>query len=80
MAIVDDDASARRGLARLLQSAGYAVETFNSAATFFAALPEVDFACALVDVQMPGLTGLQLQRGQFGNTAVISWPTPWSIR
>jgi len=61
IAVVDDDDTVRRSLERLLRSAGYSVETFGSADTFFAARPLDGFACAVLDVQMPGLSGLDLQ-------------------
>jgi FixJ family two-component response regulator len=60
--VVDDDASVRRGLERLLRSAGYDVETFASARAF---LDRGDYdraGCLVFDVQMPGQTGLDLQR------------------
>ena len=60
--VVDDDASVRRGLERLLRSAGYAVETFASARAF---LDRGDYEradCLVFDVRMPGQTGLDLQR------------------
>lgn len=59
--VVDDDASVRRGLDRLLRSAGYAVETFASARAF---LDRGDYArasCLVLDVRMPGQSGLDLQ-------------------
>lgn len=58
--LVDDDDSVRRGLERLLGSAGYAVEAFASADAFLARLPLRGIGCAILDVQMPGLTGPQL--------------------
>jgi FixJ family two-component response regulator len=60
--VVDDDASVRRGLERLLRSAGYDVETFASARAF---LDRGDYdraGCLVLDVRMPGQTGLDLQR------------------
>jgi FixJ family two-component response regulator len=59
--IVDDDPSVRKGLARLVKSAGYRVEVFASAHEFLARPPREDPACLLIDVRMPGLTGLELQ-------------------
>jgi len=59
--VVDDDASFLKGVARMLRASGFAVETFASAAEFLAR-PEPDVpGCVLVDLQMPGLSGLDLQ-------------------
>jgi len=58
--LVDDDPSVRRGLERLVRSAGYAVEAFASADEFLARLPLQGVGCAILDVQMPGLSGPQL--------------------
>jgi FixJ family two-component response regulator len=59
--VVDDDASFLKGVARMLRASGVAVETFASAAEFLAR-PEPDVpGCVLVDLQMPGLSGLDLQ-------------------
>jgi FixJ family two-component response regulator len=59
--IVDDDPSVRKGLARLVKSAGYRVEVFESAGEFLARAPQEDPSCLILDVRMPGLTGLELQ-------------------
>jgi FixJ family two-component response regulator len=59
--IVDDDSSLRLALSRLLSAAGYQVETYESADGFLAANPEDMPACILLDVNMPGLNGVQLQ-------------------
>lgn len=59
--IVDDDPSVRRGLARLIKAAGYRVEVFASAREFLARPQQEDPCCLLLDVRMPGLTGLELQ-------------------
>lgn len=59
--VVDDDPSVRKSLARLVATAGYGVETFASAREFMARpLPEGP-CCLVLDVRMPGLTGLALQ-------------------
>ncbi len=56
--LVDDDASVRKALARLLQSAGYAVQTFASAEEFLEADRTIPgSACVVLDVRMPGLSG-----------------------
>ena len=60
--VVDDDASVRRGLERLLRSAGYAVETFASARAFLDRGEYERADCLVFDVRMPGQTGLDLQR------------------
>ncbi|MBW2249297.1 MAG: response regulator transcription factor [Deltaproteobacteria bacterium] len=61
--VVDDDASVRRGLIRLLKSAGYSVESFDSAQAFLDADPSCqDQACLILDMKMPGMTGSHLQQ------------------
>jgi FixJ family two-component response regulator len=59
--IVDDDPAVRKALARLVKAAGYRVEVFASASEFLARTHEEDLRCLLLDVRMPGLTGLELQ-------------------
>ena len=59
--IVDDDASFLKGTARMLRASGFVVEVFASAEEFLAR-PNADVpGCVLVDLQMPGLSGLDLQ-------------------
>ena len=60
--VVDDDMSIREGLGSLIRSAGLRVETFASAQEFLAR-PQADFpSCLVLDVRMPGLSGLDLQK------------------
>jgi FixJ family two-component response regulator len=59
--IVDDDESMRRASRRLIKSFGFAVETFASAEDFLASGRLGATACLVLDVQMPGLNGLELQ-------------------
>jgi FixJ family two-component response regulator len=59
--VVDDDPSVRKSLTRVLASAGYAVEAFASAREFLARPPHPGPCCLVLDVRMPGLTGIQLQ-------------------
>jgi len=61
--LVDDDGGVRKALARLIGSAGYRVEAFDSARAFLARGHDRNCpACLVLDVQMPDLTGLDLQR------------------
>jgi len=62
IAIVDDDPSVREGLSSLIRSAGLRVETFASAQEFLA-LPGAEApSCLVLDLQLPGLSGLDLQK------------------
>ena len=59
--VVDDNAPVRKSLGRLLALAGYAVEEFASAQEFLARAPSEGPCCLVLDVRMPGLTGIDLQ-------------------
>lgn len=61
IAIVDDDASVRRSLLRVVESAGYKAETFASAREFLAWLPHGQAACLVLDVHMDDLSGFDLR-------------------
>ena len=61
ISIVDDDLSVRRALRRLVRSAGYLVETFASAQEFLAAARWAAMGCLVLDVQMDGMSGFELQ-------------------
>jgi FixJ family two-component response regulator len=61
IAIVDDDASVRRSLHRLVKAAGYPVETFASAREFLEWFPRNRAACLVLDVHMNELSGFDLQ-------------------
>jgi DNA-binding NtrC family response regulator len=60
--VVDDDASVRDAVARLVRSAGWTVETFASAQEFLASPWAHVPSCLVLDVQLPGLSGLDLQQ------------------
>jgi FixJ family two-component response regulator len=60
--VVDDDASVRRALGRLLRAAGHRAETFASAIEFLQRAPREERGCLVLDVQLPGLSGLDLQK------------------
>jgi FixJ family two-component response regulator len=60
--VIEDDPAFRRSTERLLESVGYRVQTFGTATDFLhSALPEAP-GCLLLDVRLPGLSGLDLQR------------------
>jgi FixJ family two-component response regulator len=59
--VIDDDASVRKALHRLLRSAGLACETYPSAQAFLARVAHAGPCCVVLDFRMPGLTGLELQ-------------------
>ncbi len=62
IAVVDDDHSIRESLGGLFRSVGFAAQGFASAAAFLQShdLPETD--CVVLDVRMPGMSGLEVQR------------------
>ena len=59
--LIDDDASVRKGVSRLLRSAGYRCEAFASATDFLTREQHPGPTCLVVDVRMPGLNGMELQ-------------------
>ena len=61
IAIIDDDVLVRQSLGDCMESAGYAVESFHSAEEFLASGSVERSACLIVDLQLPGITGLELQ-------------------
>jgi len=60
--IVDDDAAVRDSLKMLLRSVGQAVETFGSGQEFIDAYSEDRPGCLVLDIRMPGMSGLELQQ------------------
>lgn len=59
--VVDDDAAVRKALAAWLEAAGLGVETYEDAAAFLADCSPGRAGCLILDVQMPPMSGLQLQ-------------------
>lgn len=62
VAVIDDDASVCRSLGRLLQSAGLSPITYRSAEEFLDDQMRVPFSCLVVDVQLEGMSGMELNR------------------
>jgi FixJ family two-component response regulator len=85
--VVDDDASLRTAVTRLLRAAGYQVRSYASAGEFLLARPANTPGCVLLDVRMPGPSGLDLQEafGKLNETLPIIFLTghgdiPMSVR
>ena len=72
ISIVDDDESVREALTGLISSAGYVADAFPSAERFLRSDRLNNTACLIVDMQMPGLTGLELH----GHLAASGNPIP----
>lgn len=60
--LIDDDMSARSGLARLIRAAGYEVQVSESAISFLGDLDPQALGCIVLDARMPEMTGQELQR------------------
>ena len=60
IAVIDDDPSVRKGLSRLLRSAGFSVSTFESGEDFLGAADLQSFDCLVIDVDLGGMTGFEL--------------------
>ena len=61
ISIVDDDPSVRVATSRLVRSLGYSVTTFASAGDFLSSSKAHEASCLIADVQMPGISGIELQ-------------------
>ncbi len=60
--VVEDDEAAREALQALLETAGYRTEAFASGTDFLASLGPPSGSCAVLDIKMPGMDGLEVQR------------------
>ena len=87
IALVDDDAGVRAGLGRLLREEGWNVQSFESAEAFLARAEQTQPSCLVLDIEMPGLDGLALQRrlGEAGTGVPVVFLTghgdiPMSVR
>jgi FixJ family two-component response regulator len=77
ISIVDDDASVRSATVDLLDSLGFACEAYRSAEEYLGSATAADTRCLILDIHMPGLNGLELQRrlAQSGSTVPIIFIT-----
>jgi FixJ family two-component response regulator len=62
ISVVDDDHSVRESLARLIRSVGFGVQVFESAEAFLSSGLDGHTDCLILDIRMPGMNGLELQR------------------
>ena len=60
VAVIEDDAAARRALTRMLRAQGFRVASFSNAEELLQALPETHPACLVIDVMLPGMSGADL--------------------
>ena len=67
ISIVDDDPSVRVATHTLVRSLGYAVHAYASAESFLLSPHVDDTACVIADIQMPGMTGIELQTHLIAN-------------
>jgi two-component system response regulator FixJ len=72
IAVVDDDESLRNSLVRLFRSAGYSVEAFATATDFASSLALWKPDCLVLDLQLPGMSGVELLR----RFSVLAAPPP----
>jgi FixJ family two-component response regulator len=72
ISIVDDDDSLRNSLANLIRSAGFRTQGFASADEFLGSEHARETDCLILDVRMPGMSGLELQH----RLSAENWPVP----
>ncbi|MGD0730821.1 MAG: response regulator [Terracidiphilus sp.] len=77
IAIVDDDEPLREALGSVLKAAGFSIDTFASAEEFLESPARRKVACLILDVRLPGMSGIELQRRSFetGDTIPIIFVT-----
>jgi FixJ family two-component response regulator len=62
IAVIDDDQSVRESLPDLLGEFGYLADVYSSAEDFLSASRLIEYTCLILDISMPGMSGLQLRR------------------
>jgi len=71
VAVIDDDESVRESLPDLLREFGYQADAYNSAEAFLSADRIADYACLVLDISMPGMSGIDLQREIVGRKLIV---------
>jgi len=71
VAVIDDDQSVRDAIESLLRSAGYRAKGFASAEAFLRDTPPRQFSCIVLDISLPRLSGLELQRNLLTQRACV---------
>jgi FixJ family two-component response regulator len=71
IAIVDDDEPLREALGSVLKAAGFLIDTFPSAEEFLASPRRQEIACLILDIRLPGMSGIELQRRLFESGCAI---------
>jgi two-component system, LuxR family, response regulator FixJ len=71
VAVVDDDDAARISLVRLLEVAGYDARDFDSGSRFLESAELTELSCVVTDLQMPGVSGLDLQKALVGRGVLV---------
>ena len=72
IAIVEDDPSFSRALERLLRTSGFEPHTFASTEEFLGSAAPESYACLIIDLHLPGMSGFEL----FNHLAASAWPRP----
>ena len=77
IAIVDDDEPLREALGSVLKAAGFSIDTFASAEEFLDSPHRQEIACLVLDIRLPGMSGVELQRrlSDAGDTVPIIFVT-----
>ncbi|WP_241668072.1 response regulator [Pseudomonas sp. Sample_23] len=75
--IVDDDASVRKSLSNLLRSVGYRAQVYASGEAFLGEADFAEIACLLLDLRMPGLSGIDVMRQLPRQFPVICMSAHW---
>ena len=71
VAVVDDEGALREATESLLRSAGYAARGFSSAEEFLCSRYRDDAGCLVLDIRLPGISGIELQKRLLGSVHIV---------